>query len=372
MTETTAATQPRFLALDALRGVLALLVVLFHLPVDSHLRDLPLVMHGYLAVDYFFVLSGFVIAHSYGQRINGLAQGRDFLIKRVARVWPLHAVMLGLFVLLEVVRALTHFDPVPPFTGDRAPGGIVTNLLMIHALGTEDSQTWNGPAWAVSAEMLCYVVFAGIMLWARRFGIALSLILSLILAVLGAVIVVSLAPRWMNTTWEYGWARALYGFFLGLIVYRVFSWRRAPGKGWLEALLILAALAFIWVATGPWTVLASLVFAPVIWVLAGDRGPVARALTWKPLVKLGDVSYGVYLIHMLLIVLMLIAARKLGLFHERRVDLGSMWLNDLLTLGFLALVIALAVASYRYIETPARDAVGAWLRRRSGVSSAHG
>ena len=96
--------QPRFLALDSLRGLLALFVVLFHLPVDSHVRDLPLVMHGYLFVDYFFVLSGFVIAHSYGSRIEDGRQGRDFLIKRVARVWPLHAVMLGLFVLLEVVR----------------------------------------------------------------------------------------------------------------------------------------------------------------------------------------------------------------------------------------------------------------------------
>lgn len=356
-----AAAQPRFLALDALRGVLALLVVLFHLPVDSHLRDLPLVMHGYLVVDYFFVLSGFVIAHSYGRRINDGAQGRDFLIKRVARVWPLHAVMLGLFVGLEVVRALTHFDSVPPFTGDRAPGGIVTNLLMVQALGTEDSQTWNGPAWAVSAEMLCYVVFAGMMLWARRWTTAISVVL----VVVGALIVVSLAPRWMNTTWEFGWARALYGFFLGVIVYRLWTMRPGPGWGWLEAGLILSALIFVWFAAGPWTVLASLVFAPVVWVLAGDRGPVARALSWKPLVKLGDVSYGVYLIHMLLITLMMIAARKLDLFHDRRIDLGSVWLNDLLMLAFLAAAIGLAVLSYRFIETPARDAVGAWLKRRS-------
>ena len=353
--------QPRFLALDSLRGLLALFVVLFHLPVDSHVRDLPLVMHGYLFVDYFFVLSGFVIAHSYGSRIEDGRQGRDFLIKRVARVWPLHAVMLGLFVGLEVVRALTQFDSVPPWTGDREPGGILTNLLMIQALGTHDSQTWNGPAWAVSAEMLCYVVFAGLMLFARR---RLGLI-SLVIAVVGAFIVVSLAPRWMNTTWQFGWARALYGFFLGVLVYRLWAARPAPGRGWMEAGLILLALVFVWLAVGPWTVLASLVFAPVVWVLAGDRGPVARALSWKPLVKLGDVSYGVYLIHMLLIVLLMIAARKLDLMAGPRVDLGPTWANDLLTAGFLVTVIALAVLSYRFIETPARNAVGAWLKRRS-------
>lgn len=361
---THAATQPRFLALDALRGVLALFVVLFHLPVNSHLRDLPLVMHGYLVVDYFFVLSGFVIAHSYGQRIETSAQGRDFLIKRVARVWPLHAVMLGLFVLLEVIRALTHFDSVPPFTGDRAPWGIVTNLLMIQALGTHEHQTWNGPAWAVSAEMLCYVVFAGLMLFARR----RLMLLSILIAVAGAVLVVMFAPRWMNTTWQFGWARALYGFFLGVVVYRLWSWRPAPGQGWLEAGLIVLALAFVWVATGPMTVLATAVFAPVVWVLAGDRGPVARLLAWEPLVKLGDISYGVYLIHMLLITLMMITARKLDLIQDRRIDLGSMWLNDLLTLGFLAAAIGLALLSYRFIETPARDAVSAWLKRRSAPS----
>lgn len=356
-----AATQPRFLALDALRGVLALFVVLFHLPVDSHVRDLPLVMHGYLVVDYFFVLSGFVIAHSYGARIETGGQGRDFLIKRIARVWPLHAVMLGLFVLLEVARALTHFDSVPPWTGDREPVGIVTNLLMIQALGTHEHQTWNGPAWAVSAEMLCYVGFTALMLVAgKRLGL-----ISILIATAGAILVVSLAPRWMNTTWQFGWARALYGFFLGVVVYRVWTLRPAPGRGWLEAGLVAAALAFVWVAVGPWTVLASLVFAPVVWVLAGDRGRVARALTWEPLVKLGDVSYGVYLIHMLLITLMMIAARKLDRIHERRIDLGPTWANDLLTLAFLATAIGLAVLSYRFIETPARDAVSAWLKRRS-------
>jgi len=363
------AAQPRFLALDALRGVLALFVVLFHLPVASHLRDLPLVMHGYLVVDYFFVLSGFVIAHSYGRRIETGAQGRDFLIKRVARVWPLHAVMLGAFVLLEVVRAVTHFDSVPAFTGDRAPGGILTNLLMIQALGTEDSQTWNGPAWAVSAEMLCYVVFAGLILWARRWAI----LLAVIIAGFGLVILVAYAPTepwaaWMNTTWRTGWARALYGFFLGVIIYRLWSWRPAPGSGWLEAGLIAAALVFVWLAVGPWTVLASLAFAPVVWVLAGDRGPVARALCRPALIKLGDISYGVYLIHMFLITLMVIAARKLDLFHDRRIDLGSVWLNDLLMLGFLATSIGLAMLSYRYIEMPARDAVSAWLKRRSAPS----
>jgi len=362
---TTNPAQPRFLALDALRGVLALLVVLFHLPVASHLRDWPLVMHGYLVVDYFFVLSGFVIAHSYGQRINDAAQGRDFLIKRVARVWPLHAIMLGAFVALEIVRALTHFDSVPPFTGDRATGGILTNLLMIQALGTEDSQTWNGPAWAVSAELLCYVVFVGLILWALRWAV----ILALVIAAFGLAILVIYAPEqpwaaWMNTTWRTGWARALYGFFLGVVVYRLWSWRPPSGQGWLEAALIVAALAFIWIAIGPWTVLASLVFAPLVWALAGDRGPVSKALTCEPLVKLGDISYGIYLIHMFIITLMVIAARKLDLMHDRRIDLGSVWLNDLVVLVFLAVVVGLAVLSYRHIETPARDAVSAWQKRK--------
>ena len=172
----------------------------------------------------------------------------------------------------------------------------------------------------------------------------------------------------MNTTWRTGWARALYGFFLGVIVYRVWTWRPPAGRGWLEAAFIAAALALIWFAVGPWTVLASLVFAPLVWVLAGDRGPVARALTWEPLVKLGDISYGIYLIHMFIITLMVIVARKLDLMHDRRIDLGSVWLNDLLMLGFLVLVVWLASLSYRFIETPARDAVSAWLKRRSQPS----
>jgi peptidoglycan/LPS O-acetylase OafA/YrhL len=89
----------RFVVLDSWRGIAALLVVLFHGRYQSHIYAVPLIRHGWLAVDFFFVLSGFVISYAYGRRI---ATGRDlgvFLIRRTGRIWPLHVFMLAAFVL---------------------------------------------------------------------------------------------------------------------------------------------------------------------------------------------------------------------------------------------------------------------------------
>ncbi|RZJ36784.1 MAG: acyltransferase, partial [Brevundimonas sp.] len=123
MNPTAAPANPahrRFEALDSLRGVCAILVVLFHMPVAAHWRDWGLIQHSYLFVDYFFVLSGFVIAHAYSQRLKTPTDAGRFMVRRLGRVWPLHVLMLAAFIGLELVRLWTHFDSVTPFARDRS------------------------------------------------------------------------------------------------------------------------------------------------------------------------------------------------------------------------------------------------------------
>ena len=173
----------RFEVLDALRGLCAILVVFFHLPVSSHFHALPLTRHGYLFVDFFFVLSGFVIAHAYRERIGSIGDAGRFLVRRVGRVWPLHLAILAAFVVLELCRLWFRFDAVPPFTGDRAPEYLITNVMLVQAFGIHDHLTWNGPAWSISVEMGCYVLFALMLLAApRRFTP-----IAVVLAILGAL-----------------------------------------------------------------------------------------------------------------------------------------------------------------------------------------
>lgn len=105
----------RFEALDALRGVCALLVVLFHIPIYHALRDVGSFANLQFCVDMFFALSGFVLCHAYGQRLNHGAEGLRFAVTRLARLWPLHLTVLALFVGFELAklvfsRADTSFE----------------------------------------------------------------------------------------------------------------------------------------------------------------------------------------------------------------------------------------------------------------------
>ena len=104
MSEQTSSVAVRFEALDALRGVCALLVVLFHIPIYHALKDIGAFANLQFCVDMFFALSGFVLCHAYGQRLNDGIDGVRFMAMRFARLWPLHMVVLALFVMLEFTK----------------------------------------------------------------------------------------------------------------------------------------------------------------------------------------------------------------------------------------------------------------------------
>ncbi len=363
--------QQRFDVLDALRGLCALLVVFFHLPVSRHLHPLALFRHGYLFVDFFFVLSGFVIAHAYGGRLGSVKDLGPFLIKRLGRVWPLHAVMLAAFVGLEPCRLWFHFDAATPFARDRSVEALVNNLLLIQSFNIHPYLTWNGPAWSISVEMGAYVVFAAIMVLAPRRFTAISLLL----IVAGALIVLTQSTRFMNTTYNFGFPRAVYGFFLGCLVHRI--WLMKPPTfspvvaGWLQLICLVVVGAYVSYAQGPWTVAAPLFFAVSIWIFAEERGLVSRILSVRPMLALGHWSYSIYMVHMFVITIMLILARKLRIMPDgRRIDFGSPWLNDLFALAVIGLIIGLSVLTYRLVEIPGRDAVNAWLARRKAAKAA--
>ena len=363
--------QQRFDVLDALRGLCALLVVFFHLPVSSHLHPLALFRHGYLFVDFFFVLSGFVIAHAYGGRLGSVKDLGPFVIKRLGRVWPLHAVMLAAFVGLELCRLWFHFDAATPFARDRSVEALVTNLLLIQSFNIHPYLTWNGPAWSISVEMGAYVVFAAIMVLAPRRFTAISLLL----IVAGALIVLTQSTRFMNTTYNFGFPRAVYGFFLGCLVHRI--WLMKPPTfapvvaGWLQLICLVVVGAYVSYAQGPWTVAAPLFFAVSIWIFAEERGLVSRILSVRPMLALGHWSYSIYMVHMFVITIMLILARKLQIMPDgRRIVFGSPWLNDLFAVAVIGLIIGLSVLTYRLVEIPGRDAVNHWLARRKAANAA--
>lgn len=193
--------------------------------------------------------------------------------------------------------------------------------------------------------------------------------IGLVLAIIGGLLVLAYARRWMNTTFDFAVPRAVYGFFLGCLLQGV--WTRIPRlKGaaatGLEVAAVIAACVFIGWATGPITVAVTLVFVGLVWVFAGENGALSRLLDRPALVTLGRWSFAIYMVHMFILTVMLIVGRKLDwLPNGRRIDFGSVWLNDLFAIAMFGLIVAVAVVAHRLVEQPAQRMIDRWTKPRT-------
>ncbi len=375
----------RYSALDGWRGICALIVAAAHVGGCFAWAggSTPPLFDGCPFVDYFFVLSGFVIGYTYDGRIDDLRSTAAFMLRRFGRLWPLHAAMLALYILFELAalvieRHRENFAAFPAFTGDKSPGSIVTNLLLIQSLGVEDGFTWNSPSWSVSVEFWTYLVFAGVALAAdaRRAVAALAL---LAIGVAG----VMFSGDYMRTATSFGFFRCLYGFFLGYLVFRftLVPRVRLAVTGFTATLIEAAAVGsmVIFVAlvtSSAWSLLGPPLFGLSVYIFSLERGAISRRLSAWPFRQLGTWSYSIYMIHMLMLALLMAALRILqrafGLpirsivMAENGVtvfDLGNAPVNLAAVLGFLLAVVLAASLSYRLIENPCRRYFNALARR---------
>ncbi|MBL8673325.1 MAG: acyltransferase, partial [Rhodospirillales bacterium] len=197
------------------------MVVLYHATFTSHLLHLPIVTHGYLFVDFFFVLSGFVITHAYAKRLESTDDVLAFLIRRFGRVWPLHAAtLLAMIAVAALAAALlpaglrTHL--VEPFIAKWQPDTVPAVLLMLNGVGKLDAHFWNWPSWSIGSEFYTYALFAVVCVAAR----GRALVPALALAIGGLLGLITLA-RWnMDVTYDFGLFRCVYGFFCGHLLHR--------------------------------------------------------------------------------------------------------------------------------------------------------
>lgn len=300
----------RFETLDSWRGICALLVAMMHFPASGLLSDNPLVRNAFLFVDYFFVLSGFVIAHGYAHRLVKGADYARFLVLRIGRIYPLHVAVLALFVGFEALRwavPALQGDGAAPFSDGHTPMQLLRSLALLNGLGIEHGLTWNGPSWSISTEMWTYVVFGlAVVVLGRRFPLVLA---PAILA--GPVVLYLWSPVYMDATWHLGFVRCLYGFSVGALLYRLSASdllkRRAQAVTDADRALrwtafeigaVIAAVVFVAAfADGPLGIAAPFVFALVLWVFAVEGGVVSRLLKRPAFLWLGALSYGIYMVH---------------------------------------------------------------------------
>ena len=256
-TTTTATSSPVALvrggALDALRFLASMFVVLFHFGDEAPvpLADLHSVwQRGYLATDFFLMLSGFVLARAYGA---GVASGRiaplQFWLKRFARSYPTHLITLAILVLLVVEASLIGRAPVH---AERFPwSGLPAQVLLLHAFGMGGGQ-WNVPAWTLSALLICYAFFPW--LWRamlRLPNVLAALSLGLVILIGGQALSLTLLHHSLfDLPFQWAMLRAAPLFLIGLTLARaVEAGRWSPrtarliGLGGAAALLANVAVA---------------------------------------------------------------------------------------------------------------------------------
>ncbi|OYQ35099.1 hypothetical protein CHU93_01925 [Sandarakinorhabdus cyanobacteriorum] len=357
-------------ALDGLRGLCALLICLFHFKAAGPLAAAPLLRGSWLCVDFFFVLSGFVIAAGWGGRLERPADLPRFLLLRLARVWPLHMVMLCLFLATEYAGAALSGLGImhrPAFGPGHGPDDWLASALLLNCFGLTSGPAWNVPAWSIAAEYWSWAIFG--LAWVLGGPERPWLILMLALLAWTAMLA---DGGGLGRSWDGGLWRALCGFFAGVLVQAAPRWQ--PGsavRANVAEAAVLALVVAVMLANPrpPLDLAAPPLFALVLWVLAADAGCCSRWLGVPLLQRLGQLSCSVYLVHAFVQARLGDALDLLpriwpGLpaLHAPQPELfGRSPAEGLaLTAVMLALVIAAALLANRWVERPVR----AWARRR--------
>lgn len=367
----TSDARPHLAALTSVRFFAAAHVVLFH--TVGHFSPALLALgpsavdnilsSGYVGVSLFFVLSGFILAYNYVDG-NGAFRGtrRSFWWARFARIYPVYLVGL----VLDLPRYLWE---------TYAQGAFLKQTLWIGAVGLATLtlvQAWiplfsgqlNPPGWSLAAEAFFYLVFPLLIPILARWRVR-----TLLIAWLGVWFASLLSAGWYECCVPHIWMWTTVfrflpivrfpEFFLGVLLARLWSagaFRTLQGRQTGNWLLLAGSVALLAILSAspqlPFMVLhnslLSPLFALIIVLLAGSAQRPSRALSWRPLVRLGESSYALYILHYPVGLLFFAGTRELGLAE------GSLWI----TFAYLATVVAISLAVHRWVERPARQ----WLR----------
>lgn len=353
---------------NAMRGLAALGVFLYHFQLEKAYKiplglAAPIVSRGYVWVDFFFVLSGFVLSLNYLESLgHPTARAiRAFYAARVARIVPMHLCALTYLAILVV-----GFDAGPAVLG-RAPFwqflaepnyvhlGLQTFLLQIWSY--KASLSWNIPSWSISAEMHVYLLMP-IMAIALRRAPRLCRALLLALSVAIYLFILLSRPR-LDILDPLALLRCLAGFSLGVFLQQ--SWRTGPRLPyWIlslaqTTLVVVIVAIFLSPLHDVWLIPA---FALLIASTATDRGLLAQLLAGDPQQALGHVSYSLYLLNFPVLMTADILWPKVEpvLSWMPSVERRMIWMAFL-----LLVIVATSRLTFRWLERPLRTLARAFL-----------
>jgi peptidoglycan/LPS O-acetylase OafA/YrhL len=335
---------------------------------------------GHIAVDFFFLLSGFILAYTYAADDATVRGGnRSFWVARIARIYPVY--LLGLLLGLGPYLADGH----SLFGVGTAT---VAHLLLVHAWFPSTLE-WNQPSWSLSVEALFYLLFPLLLpllarlnrtiLW--RALLATWAVFALLLTVLWLIEPQFGAAWWWGNVVRYNPLVSLPEFIVGMALGLLFlrggldwggmrNWRDrqfdwAIGVVATLFVVVLLVTAVAGLNGGEIDSMAALAlpfFALLITLLACGRGSIARAMARPKMLWLGEISYGIYIVHAP--IWLLLSGFAIAAFHVETTNLA-------LLLAYVLLSVVVAGLSFTYLERPARRYIRArWAQPQPASSIA--
>ncbi len=368
MTNVALPTKPHYPILDGLRGVAAIIVVTFHLtePLGTSHLDI-LVNHGYLAVDFFFLLSGFVVGHAYDDRWNKMSIG-TFFKRRLARLQPMVILgmalgAIGFYFTDSTAWPLIHTVPLWKMLLVMLIGFTVLPVpVSLDIRGWEEMHPLNGVGWSLFFEYVANILYA---LGIRKFSkTALG-----ILVIIAAIALAHLAITSPNGDLSGGWTlnaeqlrigitRTIYPFFAGLLLSRVMKPTRIKNAFLWCSVLVAIVLYMpriggadhVWM-NGVYESVVIIVVFPLI-VYMGASGVIHSAAEVRICKFLGDISYPLYMVHYFLAYFYVAWVS-----NHKGVKIAEAWPY---ALAVLIGAILLAYGALKWYDEPVRK----WLRRK--------
>jgi len=342
-------------ALDALRFAASLLIVLYHFGDDAPtaLQSLhPVFGRGYLATDFFLMLSGYVLGRGYGDKVvSGVESAASFLKRRLLRIWPGHLIVLAAFFVIVEAGLLVHLAPNHP--GDFTLKALVLQALLVQAWGFSGGHGWNEPTWSLSAFVVCYAAFPIVWRAIARLkspGAVLALGLT---AVMGANLVsqAALSAPVYDLPIEHGLLRALPLFLFGMTLARLATLVKAP-----SALAVAGAIGFVALqALGRYDLASVLCIAAIMLGVSGEPRRPSALIT-----QAGRISFALFITHILTAMLWFHPWRII----EQRLDLAdpARWV---IWAAAVPVAVIVAVLFDRFVDQPVQKLI-ANLRARPG------
>jgi peptidoglycan/LPS O-acetylase OafA/YrhL len=359
--------------LTPLRGFAALIVAAGHFPgiAAAVAKSTQVLHHVYYSVDFFFVLSGFILLHVYGREFSSgvsKATAVRFLIARIARIYPLHVATLGALVALALGHWLVSnyvlVTPTrEPLTQYVDVPAVWTNLLLVQGWGIVNRESWNYPSWSISTEWAAYMLFP----WLAALAVTNRLSpLMLAAAAYGGIAALIVTHGGLDATLG-PWAlvRCVSEFCLGLAVYQIYV--RAPDKTMFGhdafAIAAVALVALMYHVRSP-DILFPLAASALVLFCALNRTAVLKLLSTRPCQFLGDISYSIYMVHMPFFTLFFVLEKVTG---KPIATLPAAVLTVVFLIYLSGTVVAAAVL-YKTVEIPWRTRLRATLSRRMGAA----